>query len=75
MLEQPLDFTGCSRIQCFNSPPSLICPFSTNTVSVPLTELVRLLETTYLLLCNACVTYGTLCHAIGYQVLPTLSPA
>ena len=75
MLEQPLDFTGCLSIQLFNSPSSLIYPLSTNTVSVSLTELVRLLETTYLLLYSACVTYGTLCHAAGYQVLPTLSLA
>ena len=24
-------------------------------------------------LCSTCVTYGTLCHAIGYQLLPTQS--
>ena len=23
------------------------------------------------LLCSACMTYGTLCHVIGQQVLPT----
>ena len=26
---------------------------------------------TYPSLCSTCVTYGTLCHAIGHQVLPT----
>ena len=57
MLEQPLDFTGCSSIQFFNSP-------------LPLTELVRLPRVTYHLLCDSCVTYGTLCHAIGHHVLP-----
>ena len=25
---------------------------------------------TYSSLCSSCVTYGTLCHAIGHQVLP-----
>ena len=58
MLEQPLDFTGCSNIQFFNSP-------------LPLTQLVRLPGVTYHLLCSSCVTYGTLCHAIGHQVFPT----
>ena len=26
---------------------------------------------TYPSLCSPCVTYGTLCHTIGHQVLPT----
>ena len=64
ILEQPLDFTGCSSIQFFNLLPSLIHP-------VPLIQLVRLPGITHHLLCSACVTYKTLCHAIGHRVLPT----
>ena len=33
MLEQPLDFTGCSSIQFFGSLPSLICHPFPKTVS------------------------------------------
>ena len=29
---------------------------------------------TYPSLCSPCVTYGTLCHAIGHQMLPTPRP-
>ena len=36
-----------------------------------LTQSVRLSMVTYPSLCSPCVTYGTLCHAIGHQVLPT----
>ena len=36
-----------------------------------LTQSVRLPMVTYPSLCSPCVTYGTLCHAIGHQVLPT----
>ena len=35
-----------------------------------LTQSVRLPVVTYPLLCSPCVTYGTLCHTIGYQVFP-----
>ena len=35
-----------------------------------LTQSVRLPKVTYPSLCSPCVTYGTLCHAIGHQVLP-----
>ena len=58
MLEQPLDFTGCSSIQFFS-------------LLLSLTQLVRLPGVTYHLLCSTCMTYGKLCHAIGHQVLPT----
>ena len=64
MLEQPLDFTGCSSIQFYNTPPSLIH-------SLPLTQLVKLPVVTYYLLCSACATYKTLYHATSHQVLPT----
>ena len=37
----------------------------------PLTQSVRLPMVTYPSLCSPCVTYGTLCHTIGHQVLPT----
>ena len=50
--------TCCSGIQFFDSPP------------FP-TQLVRLPLVTYPSLCSTCVTYRTLCHAIGHQVLPT----
>ena len=50
--------TGCSGIQFFYSPP-----FPTQSVRLPLV--------TYPSLCSTCVTYRTLCHAIGHQVLPT----
>ena len=53
---EPLDFTGCSSIQFFNSPPF------PNTVRLP--------QVTYHLLCSACVTYGALCYTIGHQALP-----
>ena len=36
-----------------------------------LTQSVRLLMVTYPSLCSPCVTYETLCHAIGHEVLPT----
>ena len=50
--------TGCLGIQFFDSPP-----FPTQSVRLPLV--------TYPSLCSTCVTYRTLCHAIGPQVLPT----
>ena len=50
--------TGCSGIQFFDSPPFL-------------TQSVRLPLVTYPSLCSTCVTYRTLFHAIGHQVLPT----
>ena len=50
--------TGSSGIQFFDSPP-----FPTQSVMLPLV--------TYPSLCSTCVTYRTLCHAIGHQVLPT----
>ena len=50
-------FTGCLSIQFFNSP-------------LPLTQSVRPPMATYPSLCSTCVTYGTLCHARGHQVLP-----
>ena len=49
--------TGSSGIQFFDSLPSP-------------TQSVRLPLVTYPSLCSACVTYRTLCHAIGHQVLP-----
>ena len=36
-----------------------------------LTQSVRLPMVTYTLLCSTCMTYETLCYAIGNQVLPT----
>ena len=39
--------------------------------TLTLTQSVRLPMVTYPSLCSTCVTYGTLCHAIGHQVLPT----
>ena len=39
--------------------------------TLTLTQSVRLPMVTYPSLCSPCVTYGTLCHAIGHQVLPT----
>ena len=45
--------TGSSSIQFFNSPP-----FPTQSVRLPLV--------TYPSLCSNCVTYRTLCHAIGH---------
>ena len=50
--------TGSSGIQFFDSPP-----FPTQSVRLPLV--------TYPSLCSTCVTYRTLCHAIGHQVLST----
>ena len=50
--------TGSSSIQFFNSPP-----FPTQSVRLPLV--------TYPSLCGTCMTYRTLCHAIGHQVLST----
>ena len=38
-------------------------PFPTQSVRLPLV--------TYPSLCSTCVTYRTLCHAIGHQMLPT----
>ena len=35
------------------------------------TQSVRLPFATYPSLCNTCMTYRMLCHAIGHQVLPT----
>ena len=49
--------TGSSGIQFFDSPP-----FPTQCARPPLV--------TYPSLCSTCVTYRTLCHAIGHQVLP-----
>ena len=39
--------------------------------TLALTQSVRLPMVTYPSLCSTCVTYWTLCHAIGHQVLPT----
>ena len=39
--------------------------------NLTLTQPVRLSMVTYPSLCSTCVTYRTLCHAIGHQVLPT----
>ena len=50
--------TDCLGIQFLNS-----LPFLTHSVRLPLV--------TYLSLCSTCVTYRTLCHGIGHQVLPT----
>ena len=38
-------------------------PFPTQSIRLPLV--------TYPSLCSTCVTYRTLCHAIGHQALPT----
>ena len=54
MLEQPLLFTSCSSIQFFTT----------------LSQSVRSHLVASTSLCSPCVTYGTLCHAIGHQVLP-----
>ena len=56
----PLGETGCLSNPYFllTSPP-----FPTQSVRLPLV--------TYPSLCSTCVTYRTLCHAIGHQVLPT----
>ena len=51
-------FFECLGIQFFNS-----LPFLTQSVRLPLV--------TYPSLCSTYATYGTLCHAIGHQVLPT----
>ena len=50
--------TDCLGIQFFDS-----FPFSTQSVRLPLV--------TYSSLYSTYVTYRTLCHAIGHQVLPT----
>ena len=50
--------TGSSGIQFFDSPP-----FPTQSVRLPLG--------TYPSLRSTCVTFRTLCHAVGHQVLPT----
>ena len=61
----PLGETGCFS----NNAPTLlvvvsqassflILPPSPNTIILP--------RVTYHLLCSACVTYGTLCHAVGH---------
>ena len=47
---------GCLSIQLFDSP---------------LTRSVRPPMVTYPSLCSTCVTYGTSCHVIGNQVLPS----
>ena len=39
--------------------------------SFTLAQSVRLPMVTYLSLYSSCVTYGTLCHTTGHQVLPT----
>ena len=57
-LGSPYYFTGYLSIQFFNSP-------------LPLTQSVRPPIVTYPSLCSTCVTYGTPCHAICHQVLPT----
>ena len=49
-------FTGCLSIQFFSSL---------------VRQSVRSPMVTYPQLCNTCVTYGTSCHAITYQILPT----
>ena len=35
------------------------------------TQSVRPPLATYSILCSTCVTYGTSCHAMGHQLLPT----
>ena len=55
--------TGCLGIQFFDSPPPPSHPFLTKSVRLPLV--------TYPSLFSTCVTYRTLCHTIGHQVLPT----
>ena len=47
----------------FRHPVFLFTPFSNTVIRLPLV--------TYPSLCSTCVTYRTLCHAIGHQVLPT----
>ena len=59
MPRQPLLFTDwLPRLPVFCSP------------TIP-TQSLRLPLVTYASLCSTCVTYRTLCHSIGRQVLPT----
>ena len=62
----PLEETGCLGNPYFTHwlPNHPVFWFT-------LTQSVRLPVVTYPSLCSPCVTYGTLCHAIGHQVLPT----
>ena len=62
----PLGNTGClGNPLLYWLPKHPVFKFT-----LPLTQLVRPPMATYPLLCCPCVTYGTLCHAIGHQVLP-----
>ena len=58
MLEQPLDFTGCSSIQFFNLPPSPNTVSEASRIYLPL-NMQRLCD------------LQVLCHTTGHQVLPT----
>ena len=69
-----LDKTPLGETRCLSNPYFLLTgclgiqflihsPFPTQSVRLPLV--------TYPSLCSTCVTYRTLCHAIGHQVLPT----
>ena len=65
--------THLGETGCLGNPYS-ICWFSKHPVFLfTLTQSVRLPMVTYPSLYSTCVTYRTLCHAIGHQVLPTLT--
>ena len=64
----PLGETGCLGNTYF------IYWFSKHPVFLfALTQSVRLPMVTYPSLCCTCVTYGTLCQAIGHHVRPILT--
>ena len=80
---------GCFLNGCFwpNKIPlgetrCLGCPYFTYWLpkhpvfwfTLTLTQSVGPPMVTYPSLCSLCVTYRTLCHAIGHQVLPALCP-
>ena len=57
-------FTDCLSIQFLVYPPPHPHPLFPP-------QLVRPSLVTYFSLCSTCVTYGTPCHIIGHQPLPT----
>ena len=61
----PLGETGCLGNPYF--PGCLSIQFS--NLPLPLTQSIKLPMATYPSLSSPCVTCGTLCHAIGHQVL------
>ena len=64
----PLGETGCLENPYFTYWLSKHPVF---WFTLTLTQSLRLPLVTYPWLCSPCVTYRTLCHAIGHQVLPT----